>query len=100
MATDFLDEYSVDDLKQALTDTAAELACEYVALQVAKRSHQPITDADKLLLGTQRSDLTTVDLTMWRIAFWEGVQDRLWNWYRTKSGQATGSNGQGGSSLG
>jgi hypothetical protein len=95
----FLHDYSVDDLKQALTGVVAELAQEYSVLHDAQVSPQPFADTDKRLLGTRREDLTTVDLTSWRIAFWEGAQDRLWNWYRIKSGQATGSDGQGGSPL-
>lgn len=96
----FLMAYSVDDLKQAIAFVVAELALEYAHLRTAQDRPRPLDDAEKLLLGTERKDLTTVDLTKWRIAMWEGVQDRLWNWYRTRNGQASEPGNQGGSSLG
>lgn len=96
----FLANYSVDDLKQALTDVVAELAKEHSNLSMAREHPHPLSDEDKKLLGTERSDLTTVDLALWRIQHWESVEDRLWNWYGTKSGQATTLGSQGGSSLG
>src|SRR5689334_20515778 len=85
----FLANYSCDDLKQAITSVVAELTGEYDHLREAVDRPHALSDADKKLLGTERKDLTTVDLTKWRIAYWEDAQDRLWHWYRTKCGQAT-----------
>lgn len=96
----FLANYECDDLKQALTTVIAELAKEYAYLRSAEEHPHPLTDADKLLLGTERKDLTTVDLANWRIAYWEDAQDRLWHWYRTKCGQASEPGTQGFFSLG
>lgn len=84
----FLDEIPVDEVRQAIAVVVAELNGEYQNLRSAKNWPQPISDADKQLLGTERKDLTTVDLTLWRIAMWEGAQDRLWQWHRVKNGQA------------
>ena len=96
----FLDNYSVDDLKQVIAMVVAELACEYENLRVASDRPKPLTDVEKKLLGTERKDLTSVDLTKWRIGYWESAQDRLWHWYRSKSGEATEPATQGRSSLG
>ena len=96
----FLANYECDDLKQAITLVVAELAKEYAHLREAVERPRPLSDPDKRLLGTERKDLTTVDLAKWRIAYWEDAQDRLWHWYRTKCGQATESASQGGSPLG
>lgn len=95
----FLATYSVDDLKQSLTETVAELAREHANLRAAEARPYPLSDAEKLLLGTERNDLTTVDLAQYRIKYWESVEDRLWNWYKVRSGQATEPRNQGGSSL-
>jgi uncharacterized small protein (DUF1192 family) len=96
----FLRDYTVDELKQAIAGVVAEIAREHSLLSSAKEHPKSLTDAEKTLLGTERRDLTTVDLAQWRIAFWESVQDRLWHWYRTRSGQATESGSQGGNPLG
>jgi hypothetical protein len=96
----FLENYSVDDLKKAIAEVVAELAKEYANLEVAQGRPKPLDDAEKKLLGTERTDLTTVDLVKWRIGYWEDTQDRLWHWYRSKGGQATQPASQGGSPLG
>ena len=96
----FLANYTCDDLKMALSHVITELAKEYEYLRVAMDRPHALEDADKRLLGTERKDLTTVDLAKWRIAYWEDAQDRLWHWYRTKCGQATESASPGGSPLG
>lgn len=96
----FLGNYECDDLKQALTFVIAELSREYGLLHEAMIRPRPLTDSDKKFLGTARKDLTTVDLTKWRIALWEGAEDRLWHWYRSKCGQATEPLSPGGSPLG
>ena len=96
----FLSNYECDDLKQAIAAVVAELSHEYALLHEAMNRPRPLADAEKKLLGTVRKDLTTVDLTKWRIALWEDAQDRLWHWYRSKCGQATESPPQGGSPLG
>jgi hypothetical protein len=96
----FLATYSVDDLKQALTEVVAELAREHANLCAAEIRPRPLSEAEMKLLQTERQNLTTVDLAKYRIKYWEGVEDRLWNWYKVRSGQATGLGNQGGSSLG
>lgn len=96
----FLDDIPMDEVQQAITDVVAELQGEYQNLRSAKEWPQPISAADKQLLGTERKDLTTVHLTEWRIAMWEGAQDRLWHWHRVKNGQAAEPAPEGRSSLG
>lgn len=90
----FLADHSVDDLKHAITCVVVELAMEYERLQEARKYPKPLEDADKRLLGTERKDLTTIDLTEWRIATWEASQDRLWHWYRTKNAETKQSSTQ------
>jgi hypothetical protein len=87
----FLASYTDDDLKKAIVEAVAATAYEYSLLD---RPATPISAADRVLLGIARKDLTTVDLTRWRIAYWEGVQDRLWNWYRHGETSETGSQGR------
>lgn len=96
----FLADYAVDDLKQALTEVVADIATEHTNLSAAEAHPRTLSESDLKMLGTERKDLTTVDLAKYRIEYLEGVQDRLWNWYRVRSGQATESGRQGGSSLG
>lgn len=90
----FLKNYTADDLRDCIRRVVAELAREYDLLRQAKERPRPITDADKKLLGTVRNDLTTVDLTDWRIIFYEGVQDRLWHWYKHRLKECACFNGQ------
>lgn len=88
--------YTLGELKEAIGFVVAELAREYALLSRARECFVPLTSQDRVLLGTERKDLTTADLASWRIMLWEAVQDRLWSWY----GQAVESGFQGRKALG